>query len=56
MCGNEHEWDSLIWLNSSVGVCDECYNAIPEEIREKIADENYDEETCAWLDSHGVLY
>lgn len=40
MCSALKDWDSeIIWITSSYGVCEECYNELTreqlEEIREK---------------------
>ena len=56
MCGKEYEWDDLVWINSSVGLCWDCYEKIPENIRENLADEIYDTDTKKWLDEHDVSY
>ena len=56
ICGKPMEWDDNIWINSSFGVCQECYDSIPEEIREKIEEECYDEETRKYLDDIGASY
>lgn len=56
ICGKPMEWDDNIWINSSFGVCQDCYDSIPEEIRENIAEEKYDEETRKYLDNLGASY
>lgn len=56
ICGTPNEWDDNIWINSSVGVCPKCYNKIRKDIREHIAEENYNEETRKYLDNLGASY
>ena len=56
ICGKPLKWDDNIWINSSFGVCQDCYDGIPKEIRENIEEENYDEETRKYLDEIGASY
>ena len=36
-CGAEKDWDSeIIWLTSSYGLCQECYDKLTEEEREEL--------------------
>lgn len=56
ICGKPMEWDDNIWINSSFGVCQDCYEKIPEDVRENISDENYDEKTKKYLDDLGAIY
>ena len=56
ICGKPMEWDNNIWINSSFGVCEECYDTIPEDIKLNIEEEHYDEETRKFLDDLGASY
>lgn len=56
ICGKPMEWDDNIWINSSFGVCEECYDTIPEDIKLNIEEENYDEKTRKFLDDLGASY
>lgn len=56
MCGEDKYCDNLVWINSTVGLCWDCYKTIPENIKEKLECEDYDAETREWLDSHGINY
>ena len=56
ICGKDMPWDDLIWINSSFGVCENCYDIIPEHINQNIEEENYDEETREFLDNLGAIY
>lgn len=55
ICGKPMEWDDSIWINSSFGVCEECYDTITK-IKLNIEEENYDEETRKFLDDLGASY
>ena len=38
ICSSEKNWDTDIhWLTSSYGICDECYQSLSEEERDKLA-------------------
>ena len=51
------EWDDNIWINSNFGVCEDCYNKIPQRIKDKIEEELYEEEEVKnYLDSVGAIY
>lgn len=56
ICGKETEWDDAIWINSSFGVCENCINIIPDEIRDNIEEEHYDNITTYWLLSRGASF
>ena len=50
LCGRECDWDNdIYWLTSSFGVCEDCYDKIPENIREKIVDDVWDNEVEEWV-------
>ena len=56
ICGKPLEWDDNIWINSSFGVCEECYDIIPEDIKLNIEEERYTKETRKFLDDLGASY
>jgi len=57
ICGKPLEWDDNIWINSNFGVCEDCYNKIPQRIQDKIEEELYEEEEVKnYLDSVGAIY
>ena len=56
ICGKPLKWDDNIWINSSFGVCQDCYNNIPKKIHKNIEEENYDEKTRKYLDNLGASY
>ena len=51
VCGEEFDTEDIIWLSASFGVCKDCYNKMPEDIRKKAKEEDYDE-VNAWLEKH----
>lgn len=56
ICGKPMVWDDNIWVNSSFGVCQECYDAIPGDIRLNIEEERYTKKTRKYLDDLGANY
>jgi ribosome-binding protein aMBF1 (putative translation factor) len=37
ICGERKDWDNeIIWITSSYGVCEKCYNALTNEDKDKI--------------------
>ena len=56
ICGNGVEFDELVWVNPNIGMCLDCYNALPENVKEHLVSGDYDAETRAWLDENGISY
>lgn len=57
ICGKEKDWESdTIWISSSFGVCSDCYDKIPEEIRERISEDDYNKNVVRFLDDIGATY
>ena len=37
ICGKRKDWDKeIIWITSSYGICDECYDKLSKEELEKL--------------------
>lgn len=49
VCGKEIDWNDVLWVNSSFGVCDECLEKIPRAIHQKISDDILDVEVELWV-------
>lgn len=56
ICGIELDWNDAIWISSSFGVCEKCYNDIPDEVKDDISEDDYTVNTVAWLDMAGANY
>lgn len=41
ICGIGLGWDDAIWISSSFGVCERCYNDIPDEVKDDISEDCY---------------
>ena len=53
ICGERKDCASdIVWLTSSFGVCQDCYDKIPYEIRLKMQEDCFDNEVQAWIDEH----
>ena len=54
ICGEQHQWEDIVWVSSSFGLCQDCYCKLPTHIKEKMIDENFDDEVMDYLRSKGV--
>ena len=36
ICGERYEWDDIVWMTSSYGVCEHCYDTLTEHQKELI--------------------
>ena len=52
ICGKRHKWDDIVWLSSSYGVCEDCVDKIPDDIRQKIEDDVWDLDVEMWVDEN----
>lgn len=56
ICYRTMDWDDLIWLNPNFGVCERCYDDIPDKVKDDIREEYYTVNTIHWLDMAGANY